>query len=209
MKKYLFILSIAFILASCHSSKKVYPSDPIYDNAGKEYVSNNDKNHNDREVSKQRKEIIKEAKKWIGTKYAYAGKTKNGTDCSGMVMTIYKNILDINLPRNSAKQAEFCTGINKRDLLPGDLVFFATGKNKNRISHVGIYIGNGDMIHASTSRGVTINNLSEQYYTKTYICSGRVIFSDTKHSKNKNQENNSENQENNRSENDFSNQFFE
>ena len=63
MKKYLFILSIAFILASCHSSKKVYPSDPIYDNAGKEYVSNNDKNHNDREVSKQRKEIIAVKKK--------------------------------------------------------------------------------------------------------------------------------------------------
>lgn len=209
MKNFFYILFLSIFLTSCHSSKKIYPSDPIYDNGEKVHVSNND-NHNDfQNVSKERKEIVKEAKKWLGTKYAYAGKTKGGTDCSGMVMTIYKDVLGINLPRNSAKQAEFCTGINKDDLLPGDLVFFATGKNKNRISHVGIYIGNGDIIHASTSRGVTVNNLSEQYYTKTYICSGRVIFSDKINSKSKTREKIVDNQENNTSESNFSNQFFE
>ena len=117
-------------------------------------------------------------------------------------MTIYENVTGIKLPRNSAKQSEFCTRIDKKNLLPGDLVFFATGKSKNRISHVGIYIGNGNMIHASTSRGVTINNIEEQYYRKTYICSGRVLTGK------KNKKHDNDNKKDDETD-DFSKQFLE
>ncbi len=191
------------MLSSCHSSKKVYPNDPIYDNGGAKYYDKSNDDYSDtKNISNTRKAIVKEAKRWIGTPYAYSGKSRKGTDCSGMVMTIYENVTGIKLPRNSAKQSEFCTRIDKKNLLPGDLVFFATGKSKNRISHVGIYIGNGNMIHASTSRGVTINNIEEQYYRKTYICSGRVLTGK------KNKKHDNDNKKDDETD-DFSKQFLE
>lgn len=129
-------------------------------------------------------ELISEAKKWIGAKYRYGGHSrKDGTDCSGMVMELFLKVFDIKLPRNSAQQQEFCSSIRQKDLQAGDLMFFATGKNRNRVSHVGLYIGGDEMIHASSSRGVIISNINEQYYARNYHSSGRVIDRPTKRPK--------------------------
>ena len=175
MKKYVIILFLIAILTSCHSSKKVTASDPIYGNT-ENYSSDGPEQEQEIKINgKQRKAIVKEANKWLGTPYKYAGESRNGTDCSGMVMTIYKDVCGIKLPRNSAKQADFCKKIKKKDLRPGDLLFFATGKDKKKVSHVGIYIGDDKMIHASTSRGVVINKITEQYYEKTFISCGKVV----------------------------------
>lgn len=131
-------------------------------------------------------ELISEAKKWLGTKYRYGGHSrKEGTDCSGMVMELFLKVFDIKLPRNSAQQQAFCSSIRQKDLQAGDLMFFATGKNRNRVSHVGLYIGGDEMIHASTSRGVIISNINEQYYARNYHSSGRVIERHSKPSKTK------------------------
>lgn len=117
--------------------------------------------------------LIDEATRWIGVPYRYGGTEKRGVDCSGLTSQVFLKILDVKMPRSSREQQQWCQHINRDKLRPGDLVFFATGSNPNRVSHVGIYIGNGDMIHASSSRGVIVSNLDEKYYTRTYHSSGR------------------------------------
>lgn len=126
------------------------------------------------DISKDRKSIVQEAERWIGTPYKYAGYDRNGTDCSGMVLTIYDEVLSIKIPRNSAKQAEFCKKISSEDVRPGDLVFFATGKDPDRISHVGIMLNDNDFVHSSTSKGVVISQVETPYYQRTFKMFGRV-----------------------------------
>ena len=116
--------------------------------------------------------LLSEADSWIGTAYRYGGEDKRGVDCSGLVMNVYNRALGIKLPRNSAKQQEFCTGVSRNELSPGDLVFFSN--NSGRINHVGMYIGAGNMIHASSSRGVIISSLSEKYFMDRFHSAGRV-----------------------------------
>lgn len=129
----------------------------------------------DSHLSKERKKILKEAEGWLGTPYKYAGAEKNeGTDCSGMVLRVYEKVTSIKLPRNSAKQAEFCDKIKPSKVKPGDLVFFATGKSEDRISHVGIMLDKENFIHSSSSKGVVISNVTTPYYQKTFICYGKV-----------------------------------
>lgn len=120
------------------------------------------------------KTLLKEADSWLGTPYRYAGNSKSGVDCSGFVCMVFNNALSIKLPRSSAQQGEWCRKLNKSDLEPGDLVFFTTVSGSSKITHVGMYIGDGNMIHASTSKGVVISPLTEAYYAKTYHSCGRV-----------------------------------
>lgn len=119
-------------------------------------------------------EIIAEARRWIGAPYVHGGKSRRGTDCSGMVMVIYEEKAGVRLPRNSARQQEFCLPVRRTDLAPGDLVFFSSSVRGNRISHVGIYTGDDRFIHASSSRGVMVSNLNEKYYASHYHSAGRV-----------------------------------
>lgn len=117
--------------------------------------------------------LIREAMSWIGTPYVYGGETKDGADCSGFVMMTYKNALGIKLPRTSADQGEFCERIDKKKLEVGDLVFFHAGKS-DRVNHVGIYVGDGKFIHASSSRGVMISDLEMKYFADRYHHCGKV-----------------------------------
>lgn len=119
------------------------------------------------------KRIIEEAFEWLGTKYEY-GKQEKGksTDCSGFVMKVFDKILGCKLPRNSAKQAEFCKEIKRKNIKPGDLVFFITN-NGTKINHVGIMIDEVQFIHAS-SKGVLVSSLESNYYSKHYQKAGRV-----------------------------------
>lgn len=118
--------------------------------------------------------LMTETKRWLGTPYKYGGETKRGVDCSGLVMCIYKNALDIKLPRNSAQQSRFCSPLNKNQLLPGDLLFFATSGKSKGVSHVGIYVGDGKMVHSSGSSGVIVSNIFDDYYVRTFAGAGYV-----------------------------------
>lgn len=114
---------------------------------------------------------------WIGVKYRHGGNTKKGVDCSGFVSAVYKQVYGIGLERNSANiLRKNCAAIRKNNLREGDLVFFKTtgSGNRNTPTHVGIYLKNGRFIHASSSRGVVVNSLSEAYYVRTWITGGRV-----------------------------------
>ena len=114
------------------------------------------------EASSKSDDISKTATSLIGIKYSYGGNTTSGFDCSGFITYVF-NEHSINLSsRSSAGMYESGTAVNKAELETGDLVFFnTTGKG---ISHVGIYIGDGEFVHASTSKGVRIDKLNDPYY---------------------------------------------
>lgn len=108
----------------------------------------------------------------VGTPYKWGGTTESGFDCSGFILYIM-NQYDLNLPRTSAAQAKAGTHVDQEDLRMGDLVFFNT--SGRGVSHAGIYVGNDQFAHASTSKGVRISKLSESYYKTRYVTARRVI----------------------------------
>ncbi len=118
-------------------------------------------------------EIIATAKTLIGCPYKWAGSTPAGFDCSGFVQYVFGKH-GITLPRVSRSQYSVGTAVAKKDLQPGDLVFFFS-TNKNVITHVGIYIGNGEFIHSSSSYGVVITKLESSYYQTRYYGAKRVL----------------------------------
>lgn len=119
--------------------------------------------------------LLTEAKRWIGTPYRYGGEDRNGVDCSGLVLNVYRSALQLKLPRNSAAQADFCKPLSKAMLMPGDLIFFDTaGGGGKKISHVGIYVGDGMMIHSSSSKGVIVSDINADYFKRTFAGAGYV-----------------------------------
>lgn len=108
----------------------------------------------------------------VGTPYKWGGATVSGFDCSGFILYIFDKY-NLDLPRTSVSQAEAGVHVDQDDLRLGDLVFFNT--SGRGISHAGIYIGNDEFAHASTSRGVRISKLSESYYKNRYVTARRVI----------------------------------
>lgn len=116
-----------------------------------------------------RAELVRTARRFIGVPYRWGGEDrKNGFDCSGLTMVCYR-LNGLNLPRNSRSQYGSGRWIPKAKLKKGDLVFFATRGGK-RVSHVGIYIGHGEFIHAPrTGKKVRIEKMSNTWFAKRYM----------------------------------------
>ena len=121
-------------------------------------------------------EIVEFGKLFIGTPYVWGGNDlQKGVDCSGLTKQVFEGF-DIHISRVSRTQVNDGVRIKKSELRPGDLVFFDTsGVNTGKISHVGIYAGDGQFLHADCTRGVTLSRLSSNYYTKNYVTSSRII----------------------------------
>jgi lipoprotein Spr len=111
---------------------------------------------------------------WYGTRYKYGGNDKNGVDCSAFVQTFVFTMYGLMLPRTSAQQYQNSKRLRKDELEEGDLVFFKTRGRKAGVSHVGVYLRNNKFVHASTSGGVMINDISEGYYSSHYAGGGRI-----------------------------------
>lgn len=122
--------------------------------------------------------VVETARSYRGTPYRYGGTTRSGMDCSALVYHSFYSV-GITMPRNSAAQSKEGKKVSGKNFEKGDVLFFATGKKKNQVTHAGIVTdtskGNIIFIHSSTSLGVTEDNLSQTYWTKAFLF-GRRIF---------------------------------
>jgi len=116
--------------------------------------------------------IISTAQAFMGVPYVFGGTSPYGFDCSGYVQYVFAKA-GISIPRTADVQYDFGTPISTTDLVAGDLVFFTT--YTYGASHVGIYLGDNQFIHASSSRGVTIDSLGSSYYSSRYIGARRIL----------------------------------
>ena len=114
-------------------------------------------------------QIIEFAQKKLGAPYVWGATGPNSFDCSGFIGYVFKSVANLNLPRVSSAQATFKPKISSNSMTKGDLVFFET-TGGGHISHVGIYMGNRQFIHASSgkSRRVMVSSLDSDYYSKAF-----------------------------------------
>jgi len=120
-------------------------------------------------------QLMTASAQWLGTPYRYGGNTRSGVDCSGLTKAIYADVFHRQLHRRSIEQYQKdARPVHRSSLQSGDLVFFAPGGNPRNINHVGIYLKDGRFIHASTSRGVIVSRLDENYYVRNWVAGGRV-----------------------------------
>ena len=110
----------------------------------------------------------------LGVPYVYGGQSRGGTDCSGLVLQVF-GPLGVNLPRQSAQQAQAGVPVAQADLQAGDLLFFDT-EGRGTVTHVGIYLGEGAFINANSYGGqVAVNQLSDRYFAERYLWARRVL----------------------------------
>ncbi|MBS4071584.1 C40 family peptidase [Algoriphagus aquatilis] len=146
-------LTLLTFLGSCKSKKKLAEESPAFT-------------------------VIQTAKSYRGTPYRYGGTTKAGIDCSALVYHSFYSI-GISLPRRSEDQSKLGEKVPLTQVKPGDVLFFATGRKRNEVSHSGIVteVEKGDVrfIHSSTSLGVTEDFLSSEYWSKAFLFAKRIL----------------------------------
>ena len=123
------------------------------------------------QASDSSSKIVNYAAKFIGTPYKFGGTTPTAFDCSGYLNYVYREF-GITLPRTTSDIYKVGKSVTKSNLVPGDLVFFET--YKPGASHAGIYVGNNQFIHTSTSKGVRYDSLSSSYWGPKYLGAKRV-----------------------------------
>ncbi|MED3727959.1 C40 family peptidase [Priestia filamentosa] len=120
-------------------------------------------------------DLIRSGKQFLGLPYLWAGMSGYGFDCSGFTYTLYKSH-GITIPRDSSVQATHGKPVEREDLQKGDLIFFAYEEGKGRVHHVGMYIGNGEMIHSpNTSTTVKIDKIETSGYGEEYAGARRYL----------------------------------
>lgn len=115
--------------------------------------------------------LLKNIDEWYGTRYRLGGKTKSGIDCSAFVQVIFAAAYSMTLPRTAREQHNASRRISRTELKEGDLLFFNT---TGGVSHVGIYLQNNKFVHASTSGGVIISDIFDEYWVRKFVGVGRL-----------------------------------
>lgn len=115
--------------------------------------------------------LLKQYNAWKGTRYHMGGSSHRGVDCSALMQHLFSESMALSLPRTTSEQMHRGKAVTRRELKPGDLVFFQTGRRQR---HVGVFIGGDEFIHASTSQGVTISSLNNDYWRSHYQAARRV-----------------------------------
>jgi len=154
------VLLFGLLLASCGTRKyTVKPSEKAAKAA-------------DAMAALKSKDLYRFITDWTGVKYRLGGLDKSGIDCSGFALLLEKNIYGHNLPRRSKDQAEAIKKKSKSNLEEGDLIFFSFGGNE--VDHVGVYLNNNFFVHASTTRGVVVDDLNMPVYQNAIVKTGTL-----------------------------------
>jgi len=159
--------TIIFLLSSCRSQKETIYNPQEVRQLSRQMgfsISNTDPHI----------PLYAEISFWLGVPYKWGGYSRKGIDCSGLVSHLYMNVYSKNVPRSTSALDKASKKVSKGGLKTGDLVFFATSRKGKQISHVGIFLKDGYFVHASTSRGVIISRLDEEYYRRTWKRGGRI-----------------------------------
>nr|WP_290232336.1 NlpC/P60 family protein [Halomonas ramblicola]MDN3522499.1 NlpC/P60 family protein [Halomonas ramblicola] len=119
-----------------------------------------------------RQALLAQHERWMGTPYRLGGTTQGGIDCSALVQNVFEETFRLRLPRTTGEQVREGSPIARTELAPGDLVFF---RPPGPYDHVGIYLGEGRFLHASTSRGVMISELDDGYWRRHYWQARRTL----------------------------------
>jgi lipoprotein Spr len=164
MRKGLLYLFISIILVNCSAYPVYRPSGQIP--RGKPIPATQKSKINVQKMN----HIINS---YMGSPYKKNGTSRLGIDCSGLVREVYRRYSGISLPHDTKKLYALVKKVDKKYLLYGDLVFFAF--NSREVSHVGIYIGEKEFVHASSSQGVIVSSINDEYYRKNYAGARRVI----------------------------------
>ncbi|AIR68268.1 MULTISPECIES: bifunctional murein DD-endopeptidase/murein LD-carboxypeptidase [Dickeya] len=120
--------------------------------------------------------LLEQYASWKGVRYRLGGDSRKGIDCSGFVQRTFREQFGMDLPRSSYEQQDIGVQIQRNKLRPGDLVVFHAGSTGR---HMGIYIGNQQFVHASTSIGVTISSMDDNYWKPRYREARRVLKQDS------------------------------
>ena len=120
--------------------------------------------------------IRSQYKVWRGTRYRMGGNGRGGFDCSGFSQYVFAQLFNVRLPRTTSGQVVMGRKIKQSQLQPGDLIFF---RPRSYPRHVGVYLGNGEFVHASSSKGITLSHMGSEYWRDAYWTSRRVIVPST------------------------------
>jgi len=110
---------------------------------------------------------------WLGTPHRMGGMGPRGIDCSGLAVRLYRDLFHMGLPRTTVAQMRSGRPVARGNLIAGDLVFFKPVKQK--YYHVGVYLGDGEFVHASTSNGVMISRMDDDFWTRCYLTGRRLL----------------------------------
>ncbi|QOR38260.1 glycoside hydrolase [Billgrantia diversa] len=119
-----------------------------------------------------REALLAQHERWAGTPYRLGGTGRGGIDCSALVQNVFSETFRLELPRSTSEQVQQGTPISRDELQVGDLVFF---RPPGRYDHVGIYVGDGYFLHASTSQGVMLSELDNIYWQRHYWQARRTL----------------------------------
>jgi lipoprotein Spr len=164
-----FAVILAFVLFSCHGSKNggTSATTKADEELKKKYAALI--GVSEKEISNLK--LYRFIDEWYAVPYKYGGKAKTGVDCSGFTTILLRDVYGITLVGSANTMYEECENVSEKNLKEGDLVFFKI--NSSKVSHVGVYLQNRRFVHASTKRGIVINNLDEAYYKKYFFKGGR------------------------------------
>ncbi len=128
----------------------------------------------DPKVASTRSDVMQHIIDWVGTRYHFGGVRRDGIDCSAFTREVFRTSFNVDLPRTASMQSVLGSSVHKEGLKFGDLVFFHTA-GYARVSHVGIYVGEGLFANASCSRGVTVSSLDSKYWAKRFLFAKRLF----------------------------------